>query len=87
MHHLPCFQFLHLLIHVLLLLSVSVGSGGATAAAVFDHGEFIYNDFYDDNVTMDGQALIFSGILRLTIGDSDYNHNKGHAFYPYPIDF
>ncbi|KAG0519682.1 LOW QUALITY PROTEIN: hypothetical protein BDA96_08G008200 [Sorghum bicolor] len=87
MHHLPCFQFLHLLILVLLVLSVSAGSGGGTAAAVVDHGEFIYNDFYDDNLTMDGQALIFSGILRLTIGDSDYNHNKGHAFYPYPIDF
>jgi hypothetical protein len=62
--HLPCFvQFLHLLIPVLVLLSVSADTGDA---ATVDHGEFIYDGFSDSNLTVDGSATVFDGLLSLT---------------------
>jgi hypothetical protein len=33
---------------------------------------------------MDGQASVIDGLLRLTSG---LHSSKGHAFYPYPLDF
>jgi hypothetical protein len=79
--HLPCFvQFLHLLILVLLLLSVSAEAGDATAV---DHGEFIYDGFSDSNLTFDGEVIILNGLLSLT----NFLQVKGHGFYPYPLNF
>jgi hypothetical protein len=79
-----CFQFLHLLILVLLLLSVSDGTTGAVDD---QHSEFIYNGFSMGNsleLTMDGQVSVIDGLLGLTSGRIGVT---GHAFYPYPLDF
>jgi hypothetical protein len=81
MQHHPCFRHLQcLLILVLLLMSAS-----RTGAAV-DHRKFIYDGFSGDNLnlTMDGQASVVDGLLRLTSG---LPYSKGHAFYPYPLNF
>jgi hypothetical protein len=75
------FQFLHRLILVLLLLSVSAGMG---AAAVY-HGEFIHDGFFDgSNLHADGQAFLANGLLKITSGLPNF---KGHAFYRYPLNF
>ncbi|KAG0519680.1 hypothetical protein BDA96_08G008000 [Sorghum bicolor] len=80
--HLHCFvQFLHLLIPVLLLLSVSADAGDAAAV---DHGEFIYDGFSYSNMTVDGSASVSDGLLSLTSG---FPQVKGHGFYPYPLNF
>jgi len=79
MHHL---SFLHLQcplpILVLLLLSVS-----GTGAAIGD-GQFIYDGFFGNDLTMDGEASVIDGLLRLTSGQAQF---KGHAFYTYTLNF
>ncbi|CAL4897271.1 unnamed protein product [Urochloa decumbens] len=77
MHHLSFLRLQCLLILVLLLLSVP-----DTGAAV-DGGEFIYDGFSGNDLTMDGEASVVDGLLQLTSGQE---LSEGHAFYTYPIN-
>ena len=78
--HRPCLLHLqHLLIPVLLLL-LSASSTGTSAG----DSEFTFNGFFGNDLTMDGEAAVSEGLLRLTSGQ---NHSKGHVFYTYPLNF
>jgi hypothetical protein len=63
-----------------LVLLLSMVSARTSAA----DGEFIYNGFSGNNLTMDGEASVADGVLRLTSGQAK---RKGHAFYTYPLNF
>ncbi|WVZ54921.1 hypothetical protein U9M48_005657 [Paspalum notatum var. saurae] len=76
--------FLHLqyllLILVLLQLFISLAVVGASA----DGGEFTFNGFSGNDLTMDGEASVTNGLLELTSGRAQL---KGHAFYTFPLNF
>ena len=78
MHRRPC-SLLHRLQRRRLLLAPLLLS----VSAIGKH-EFIYHGFSGNNLTMDGDASVFDGLLRLTSGKA---HETGHAFYPYPLNF
>jgi len=69
----------YLLIPVLLLLS----SASSTGASIGD-GEFTFDGFFGNDLTMDGEASVSDGLLRLTSGQ---NQSQGHAFYTYALNF
>lgn len=76
MHH-PCFPLLLCLLILVLPLLLSV-SGDEAADG------FIYDGFSGKDLTMDGEASVADGLLRLTSGQAQM---KGHAFYTYPLNF
>ncbi|KAG2573756.1 hypothetical protein PVAP13_7KG274710 [Panicum virgatum] len=80
MHRRPC-SLLHRLLLLLLLLLLAPLL--LSVSAIGKH-EFIYHGFSGNNLTMDGDASVFDGLLRLTSGKA---HETGHAFYPYPLNF
>jgi hypothetical protein len=82
MDHPWCFLHLpHLLIPLLLMLSAASWTTGASDDR---YGEFIFDGFFGNDLTMDGEAIVSDGLLRLTSGQ---NRSEGHAFYTYPLDF
>jgi len=75
--HRPCLLHQqHLLIPVLLLLLLLLFAS-STGASVGD-SEFIFDGFFGNDLTMDGEASVSDGLLRLTSGQ---NQSQGHAFY------
>ncbi|WVZ90690.1 hypothetical protein U9M48_036971 [Paspalum notatum var. saurae] len=81
MHH---FRLLHYLLLfflppvLLLLLSAS-----CTGTSAYD-GEFTFDGFSSNDLTMDGEASVTNSLLRLTSGRAQL---KGHAFYTSPLNF
>jgi serine/threonine protein kinase len=61
----------------------------ASFVLIFSHtaasdNEFIYHGFTEDNLTLDGNAMVTpDGLLELT----NDTINLGHAFYPTPLNF
>jgi len=78
--HRPCLLHLQHLLIPLLLLLLSASSTGASVG----HGEFTFDGFFGNDLTMDGEASVSDGLLRLTSGQ---NQSQGHAFYTYPLNF
>ncbi|KAL6630672.1 hypothetical protein ACP70R_028523 [Stipagrostis hirtigluma subsp. patula] len=75
----PCSMYLYLPILVLLLLLFS-----ATSLAIDERGRrFIYNGFTSEELIMDGDVSMLDGLLQLSSG---VFQQKGHAFYPYPLN-
>ncbi|WVZ54919.1 hypothetical protein U9M48_005655 [Paspalum notatum var. saurae] len=70
----------HCLLLRLVFLSVV---SAASAYADFTADEFIYNGFFGSDLSLDNQALVSDGLLKLTDGVS----SKGHAFYTFPLNF
>ena len=83
MHRPACSSYLHQLRRRLLLLVLL--SAAAISAAEGDADEFIYNSFSgaDADLSMDNQASVIDGLLRLSEGAD----TKGHAFHTSPLDF
>jgi len=55
----------------------------AISAAQGDADEFIYNSFSGADLSMDNQASVIDGLLRL----SEDTDTKGHAFHTFPLAF
>ena len=85
MHRPACSSYLHQLRRRLLLLVLLSAAVSAISAAEGDADEFIYNSFSgaDADLSMDNQASVIDGLLRL----SDGADTKGHAFHTSPLDF
>ncbi|XP_066356478.1 L-type lectin-domain containing receptor kinase SIT2-like [Miscanthus floridulus] len=71
----------HLLLIPLLLMLPASRTTGASGDR---YGEFIFDGFFGNDLTMDGEAVVSDGLLRLTSGQ---NRSEGHAFYTYPLNF
>nr|CAB3456315.1 unnamed protein product [Digitaria exilis] len=70
-----------MLLHLLLILNLNL----AALTTGDNHGQFVYSGFSDNDLVVDGTSTITSnGLLELTNGT---NQQKGHAFYPTPLQF